>query len=231
MRIWACLLLCFVGSLAVQAQPTSLAERNSTWETRSVIDLPGDDEGDDEEYDCPTYPMQLPSTGVTECWNLEDVLIPCTGTGQDGEYQLGVPSPSPRFTDNNDGTVADHRTGLIWLQRVACFDDAYWLSAIGVANGLADGECGLMDESLPGDWRLPNLVELMSLVDFTQAHPALPLGHPFDLTGVQSNAYWTSTTVAFFPGNAWFVNWGDLGHPGSDVKGDLFGVWPVRGPE
>ena len=38
------------------------------------------------------------------------------GTGHDGDYQMGVPWPDPRFTDNEDGTVTDNLTGLIWLE-------------------------------------------------------------------------------------------------------------------
>ena len=48
-------------------------------------------------------------------------LVPATGqtdsvaAGDDGDLQKGVPWPDPRFTDNGDGTVTDHLTGLIWL--------------------------------------------------------------------------------------------------------------------
>ena len=36
-------------------------------------------------------------------------------SGDDGDLQEGVASPSPRFTNNGDGTVTDNLTGLIWL--------------------------------------------------------------------------------------------------------------------
>ncbi|MGA9347827.1 MAG: hypothetical protein WBW48_03355 [Anaerolineae bacterium] len=38
-------------------------------------------------------------------------------TGEDGELLKGVTWPSPRFTDNGNGTVTDNLTGLIWLLR------------------------------------------------------------------------------------------------------------------
>jgi hypothetical protein len=41
--------------------------------------------------------------------------------GDDGDIKAGVPFPSPRFTDNGDGTVTDHLTGLIWLKNAYCF--------------------------------------------------------------------------------------------------------------
>ena len=37
-------------------------------------------------------------------------------SGDDGAQRKGVAWPASRFTDNTDGTVTDHLTGLIWLQ-------------------------------------------------------------------------------------------------------------------
>ena len=37
--------------------------------------------------------------------------------GDDGALKKGVAWPSPRFTDNADGTVSDNLTGLIWLKQ------------------------------------------------------------------------------------------------------------------
>jgi hypothetical protein len=58
-----------------------------------------------------------------------------------------------------------------------------------------------------GDWRLPNVKELQSLIDFGTFFPALPPGHPF--SGVQSTFYWSSTTNADHPALAWNVNLND----------------------
>ena len=55
---------------------------------------------------------------------------PCKGTGQDGEIQAGVPWPNPRFTDNEDGTVTDHLTGLIWLKNGNPFGTRNWDQAL-----------------------------------------------------------------------------------------------------
>ena len=69
-----CLLVVLVSALIVQAQTQSLDERNSSWESRAVIGLPGDDdsddEGDDEASDCPPYPGMVAKTGQTTCWEL-----------------------------------------------------------------------------------------------------------------------------------------------------------------
>jgi len=88
--------------------------------------------------------------------------------------------------------------------------------------------CGLADGSAAGDWRLPNVKELQSLIDFGNASPALPTGHPF--SGVlQSADFWSSTTYAAISYVAWHVVLTDgLIHA---IPKDNFtlGVWPVRG--
>src|SRR5215510_3669335 len=59
---------------------------------------------------------RVPQTGQTRCLDAAGSPINCAGTGQDGAIQAGVPSPSPRFSDMNDGTVKDNLTNLIWLK-------------------------------------------------------------------------------------------------------------------
>ena len=56
-------------------------------------------------------PSPVPKTGQTTSY----------ATGDDGELEKGVAWPNPRFTDNNNGTVTDNLTGLIWLKHANCF--------------------------------------------------------------------------------------------------------------
>ncbi|MFE8034209.1 DUF1566 domain-containing protein [Thiohalocapsa marina] len=163
-----------------------------------------------------------------------------SATGDDGEIQAGVVWPDPRFTDNGDGTVTDNLTGLIWLKNTNCFGTQPWTNALAKANALYDGctdcggadnDCGLVDSSTAGDWRLPNIKELQSLVDFGQDHPALPSGYPF--LGVptsidQSYHVWSSTSRADLTASAWYLNLrvGDVNNIG---KSNLKYVLPVRG--
>ncbi len=161
--------------------------------------------------------------------------VPRTGqttsyaTGDDGDLQKGKPWPSPRFTDNGNGTVTDNLTGLIWLKNADCFGEKLWADALSDCNGLADPQCGLSDGSVAGDWRLPNRFELQSLWDLSQYDPALPPGHPF--TGVQSSSfYWSATTVANDTDGKWLVHMRYSG-VAYDYEIDDYYVWPVRDPE
>ncbi len=116
------------------------------------------------------------------------------GPRDDGALQKGGAWPTPRFTDNNNGTVTDNLTGLIWTKNsVMAIEN--WDDALSFANSLASGTAGLTDGSQAGDWRLPNVRELLSLLDYGRESPALPADNPFEnLTGMW---YWSSTTYNF----------------------------------
>jgi len=157
-------------------------------------------------------------------------------TGDDAWWGKGVPWPEPRFTDNEDGTVTDNLTGLIWLKNANCFGYRNWWEAIADCNALANGQCGLADGSSGGEWRLPNLFELQSLLDMRYYHPALPntagtgqwtLGNPFTHL-IVDDYYWSSTTTPYEPTYAWYMYMG-TGLVHDFEKGDVHYVWPVRG--
>jgi hypothetical protein len=172
-------------------------------------------------------PALLPKTGHTTCYDGFGNVVSCEGTGQDGEYQTGISSPNPRFTDNGDNTVKDNLTGLVWLKNAGCFGARTWANALTDSNSLNNGECGLTDGSVEGDWRLPNIREMQSLIDYENYGPALPTGHPFINV---SRYYWQSTILrpgaSFVPSvdmSATYVEARDMGQAGA--------VWPVRGPD
>ncbi|MBF0552787.1 MAG: DUF1566 domain-containing protein, partial [Deltaproteobacteria bacterium] len=162
------------------------------------------------------YPAPVPKTGQTTIY----------ATGDDGDLEKGVAWPSPRFTDNSDGTVTDNLTGLIWLKNANCFNTQTWAAALTDASGLTTGHCGLTDGSKAGDWRLPNINELKSLTDEGHHSVALPTGNPF--VGVQSSYYWSSTTYAPTPTFAWLVYLADGVVP-ANIKTGTYYVWPVKG--
>ena len=54
---------------------------------------------------------KFPATGQTTCWDNAGAVIPCDGTGQDGDIRAGA---RLRYKDNGDGTVTDKNTNLTW---------------------------------------------------------------------------------------------------------------------
>jgi hypothetical protein len=175
-------------------------------------------------YDGSNPLVQLPVTGQTVSYAI----------GDDSSAAKGVVWPGKRFTDNGDGTVTDHLTGLIWLKNAGCFNPALFAAALAEANQLASGACGLADGSKAGDWRLPNINELESMVDVSQSHPALAAGNP--LTNVSNGIYWSSTS--YFGGQtgspeAWAIRMSDGGYI-NDFIGNVKtvsnnAVWAVKG--
>jgi len=186
-------------------------------------------------------PLELPKTGLTTCYDVAGVALPsCAGTGQDGEHQFGAAWPAPRFTDNNDGTVTDHLSGLIWLKDAHCADiqpnlpnaGLNWLGALSAANALSQPKCGLSPTD-PGGWRLPNVSELESLIDISKTIPPLPADAPFvnfvnNADGSGPFTYWTSTLEAVFFTNALSVATFDGTVRGAD-RSTPQRIWPVRG--
>ena len=145
----------------------------------------------------------VPQTGQTSCWDTSGTGIICTGTGQDGDLRTGVVSPNPRFIDNGDGTFTDNRSGLTWLKDANCFDAQTWAQALVDANTLFNGACGLTDGSAAGDWHLPSILELISLMNFENA-TGKPDGNPF-MDTLEEDVYWSSTTFAQATFGAWIV--------------------------
>ncbi len=84
--------------------------------------------GRKEQY-CLFWPVRgtgngiLPATGADRCLDESGREIPCPGSGQDGELQLGCPWPQPRFVVH-DGLVTDKLTDLIWARRANVTEQA-----------------------------------------------------------------------------------------------------------
>ncbi len=159
--------------------------------------------------------IQLPKTGQTVVEVIND----------DGDLQKGAAWPSPRFVDNGNGTATDTLTGLVWLKDAGCIGMTNWTDALAAALSLKSGMCSLSDGSTGGDWRLPNLNELQSLLDISHENPALP-NNPF--TRVTAAQHWTATTSPELSYLAWIV-YMDMGYITTLGKTGQAVVWPVRG--
>ena len=153
-------------------------------------------------------PSGLPDTGQTLCYDASGSVIDCasaTCPGQDGFYATGCPNDADRFVDNKDGTVSDTCTGLMWQKDTADVngdgqstsqDTIRWCEALAYCENL----------SFAGhdDWRLPNVLELQSIVDYGRFFPSID-----PVFGALSSFYWSSTSNAAFPDVAWGVGFFD----------------------
>lgn len=99
----------------------------------------------------------IPDTGQDRCYSLSRE-IPCPKAGyeyygQDAQYQ----GPAPSYVDNGDGTVTDMVTKLTWTKAVGSrklsLDEAQKEAEKLTVGGFTD-------------WRVPNIKELYSLIDF-----------------------------------------------------------------
>jgi len=171
----------------------------------------------------------LPRTGQSACWDTSGSQIDCLGTGQDGEKQAGTASPAARFSDNGNGTVSDNLTGLVWLKNANCagINPKPWAFALGSANSLSSGMCGLTDGSIAGEWRVPNRKELLSLLNRQQAENSAWL-NATGFSGVQPGIYWTSSTTAQSGYYAWCVEMKESKTSLFHKVYSSFYVWPVR---
>jgi hypothetical protein len=150
-----------------------------------------------------------------------------------------IPTMQPKttcrgeFYINNDGTVTDCKTGLIWTRGAHCYLPATWSQAMVNCSTLANGICDLQDGSSAGDWHLPTLEELKTLPDRKYTNPALSNakgdgqlvnGDAFGY--VQLSYYWSSSQQN--AGRSWWVHMGS-GLVNNSFVSELFDVWCVRG--
>jgi len=94
----------------------------------------------------------------------------------------GNPLPANNFIDNNDGTITDTATGLMWQQAPAPGTYA-WQQALAY--------CENLDLAGHTDWRLPDRNELQSIVDYSRHTPSID-----PVFSEMASGYWSSATGA-----------------------------------
>jgi hypothetical protein len=102
------------------------------------------------------------------------------------------------FTNNNDGTITDNSTGLMWEQGEP--GQKTWSDALNYCNNR-----NLANKT---DWRLPNIKELQSLAGYLGGSPSIDTNYFPD---AHSYYYWSSTTYRDGFTNARYVDFSDGG--------------------
>ena len=144
--------------------------------------------------------IRFPASGQTSTF----------ATADDGDLEKGA---TLCYQDNADGTVTDLNTGLMWELKtddsgIHDKDNTYtWSEAFSVFIA------GVNSAEFAGytDWRLPNIKELQSIVNYGNWTPAfgeatvggVGTGAPF--INIVSEYYWSSTTYAYEIDEAWSV--------------------------
>ena len=174
----------------------------------------------------------FPATGQTTAFKADkNNGAGLDNVDDDGTVRAGAPLS---YTDNGDGTTTDNNTGLLWEQKddstgLHDKDNTFrwsgsgseetiwdWLDDINntcandetvdcSTNGDCAGVGGLCGFAGHRDWRIPNVKELHSIVDYGRFNPSIdPI---FGLTAATD--YWSSTTLfkPAFQNFAWVVNY------------------------
>lgn len=137
-------------------------------------------------------------TGASGPLRFLQMLFIASVLGLGGFRLAGADAPPGRYGLDAE-TVTDQQTGLMW-QRGTTATTYTWADASTRCDGL----------SLAGydDWRLPEIKELLSLVDDTRAAPAIdPLAFP----NAPAAVFW-SATASNQPFYVWFEDgqsWND----------------------
>jgi hypothetical protein len=138
----------------------------------------------------------------------------------------GITEKFGPYINNNNNTITDQETGLTWMRHPADInndgainssDQVIWKDALAWCEGATIAGSS--------DWRLPNIRELRSILDYSRHYPAID-----PLFIEDGYCYWSSTTLlnqSTYPGYyAWVTDFytGD-----DDVAGKLFSkLWDKR---
>lgn len=208
----------------------------------SYFDIAGTAVSKDEQYWTEAYVGTTVEGGADAAFGVNH------GTGHIKAYPAGVSGPMGNyvravrgntgygvndFEANGDGTITDHATGLMW-QQADSGRGMDWKAALAYAESATVAGYD--------DWRLPNVKELQSIVDYTRSPsagdatnqgPAIDTDY-FEITALDSGTtdydpdygYFWSSTSAYFGGDspeyyyAWYVAFGSaIGQDGADFHG------------
>lgn len=137
---------------------------------------------------------------------------------------MGIRWPEDRFSVSGD-CVVDNLTGLMWMKNPPSGKYS-WQNALSYAINLNTANlCGYNS-----GWRLPNILELESLVNLGEAGSETWLNLPENgFIGIVGNQYWSSTTVNSEKNMAWVVNFSDNSRDIESKTLSFLHILPVRG--
>lgn len=98
------------------------------------------------------------------------------------------------YVDNGDGTVSDQSTGLVW-EKAGSATDMNWEAALAWCESATTGGYT--------DWRLPDIRELVSIVDESRTN--LAIDPVFSCT---ESTFWSGSTFVGDSQSAWSVSFG-----------------------
>ena len=143
----------------------------------------------------------LPDTGETQSYT--------TTFGEDHDYLINAPS----FTNNNNGTITDNVTGLMWQQVDG--GEMTFESAVAYCNSLTLG-------GLSG-WRLPTPIEAYSILNHQNSNPSINTNF-FTLTTAEY--WWTSVFENNSTTKVWCTNSG--GGIGNHPKAETISAGGIK---
>ena len=154
-----------------------------------------------------------------------------TTTLQCNNENTATTATTTHFTDNEDGTISDPKTGLIWKK---CSEGQSWDSSNNTCTGSAqaynwqqalqqaqDVNGGVGEDLDASDWRVPNIKELSSIVEQRCYIPAVNVTA---FPNTPSSLYWSSSPYAPNGASAWFVDFFN----GNDNAYFKYGGYHVR---
>lgn len=132
------------------------------------------------------------------------------------------------IASDKDGTVTDTKTDLVWQRcNLGQTWDAKELTCNGIASKMNWRDVmevyGKIDDCQ--QWRLPNITELNSIIDYEKFKPATDSRM---FPKISQNWYWSSTPFAYFNKGAWLVNFFH-GYGYTGYKSNGYNIRLVRG--
>lgn len=120
----------------------------------------------------------------------------------------GINPVSPDFVRSSNGIVTDNVTNLEWQDNIPPLQES-WEGAINYCENLNLGSFS--------DWRLPNLNELYSIIEYGTDTPAVDASFQ---NIVSDDRYWSSSTIVEHTDSAWIMKF-KTGNDSWEPKGSL----------